>query len=453
MGLGLAKSAQTGLAGGYTFGGPTRAANGAASPRRAEGMDVEDGGPFSTAGQASRKMPSAPTSPFTVPRTGSTPPNQSPKMQSPGRSTFPGSLLSYAGPSVPAPAAATSDDDDDDDVYDPRDDPNYNLSKAPEGASGIPASYNLGRRTSVSAESLSPSALPSTTPKTVIPKTPSQRFRIEQSIASNLLFRNLDEAQHDDVMNAMKEVSVPKGTEVIVQGAVGDFFYVVEAGTFEVWVRAPPTHTYAGPGNSTTTPSEEKQVATYGPGGSFGELALMYNAPRAATVVATSEATMWALDRVTFRSILMEHTSRKRKMYESFLSEVPLLASLNTKERSKIADALEEKVYEEGESVVVEGEVGKNFYIIESGKAEVLRKRAGDHAGEEVLGSLGKGDYFGELALLNSAPRAATVKAVRGAGRLRVATLGEQAFTRLLGPVIDILHRQAGSYSAAPVAA
>ena len=48
-----------------------------------------------------------------------------------------------------------------------------------------------------------------------------------------------------------------------------------------------------------------------------------------------------------------------------------------------------------------------------------------------------------ELALLNAAPRAATVRAALGQGRLRVATLGEKAFTRLLGPVIDILERQA----------
>jgi cAMP-dependent protein kinase regulator len=328
-----------------------------------------------------------------------------------------------SGSTVASDAAAASaaararlpSTDDDSDVEDPRDDPNYHPARAggpfgPSGSSanapggggggGIPAAYNLGRRTSVSAESLDPSAH-SSLPKTVIPKTPSQRARIEASIANNLLFRNLDEDQHNDVLNAMKEVTVQAGTEVIVQGAVGDFFYVVEEGAFEVWVRGPPSHEYTGPGQSITHPGEEKKVATYGPGGSFGELALMYNAPRAATVVATSRSTMWALDRVTFRSILVEHTSRKRKMYETFLSEVPILQTLNPKERAKIADALEEKVYEEGEAVVIEGEVGKNFYIIESGSAEVTKKRKNGQVGatgqieEDVLGVLGKGDYFG----------------------------------------------------------
>ncbi|KAK4047951.1 hypothetical protein OIO90_005989 [Microbotryomycetes sp. JL221] len=363
-----------------------------------------------------------------------------------------------------------SNDDSDEEVEDPRDDPNFHpkpgqsLFGSTTTATGsslggnnnnIPSTYNLGRRTSVSAESLDPNANTTNLPKTVIAKSDSQRERIETSIANNLLFRNLDEDQHVDVLNAMKEVTVDKGTEVIVQGAVGDFFYVVESGSFEAWVRAPPTHQYLGPGQTVSIPGEEKKVATYGPGGSFGELALMYNAPRAATVVATSRSVLWALDRVTFRSILMEHTSRKRKMYEAFLAEVPILTSLNDRERSKIADALEEKVYEQGENVVVEGEVGKNFYIIESGQAEVLRRRKSSGPGfdDEVLGTLSKGDYFGELALLNSAPRAATVRAMPGQGRLRVATLGEKAFTRLLGPVIDILQRKAEtSYGQGPKA-
>jgi cAMP-dependent protein kinase regulator len=364
---------------------------------------------------------------------------------------------------------------------------------------GIPASYNLGRRTSISAESLDPSTS-SNLPKTIIPKSASQRTRIESSIANNLLFRNLDQEQYNDVVNAMKEVQVREGTEVIVQGAVGDFFYVVEEGSFEVWVKPAPiaTQTYRGPSLATSAPAPPApalpiitapavtpsatvaspptttnttgatKVATYGPGGSFGELALMYNAPRAATVIALTSSTLWALDRVTFRSILMEHTSRKRKMYETFLAEVPILESLEPKERSKIADALEEIVYEEGQDVVVEGEKGKNFYIIESGKAEVVKAITGSQGQEEeVLGTLSKGDYFGgasspflrkissltrsssslklftELALLNSAPRAATVRAMPGHGKLRVATLGEKAFTRLLGSVIDILQRKA----------
>ncbi len=399
---------------GYTFGGPPRGGNGMELdhvPSPFSEYPPPSGGngqpsPFGSRTQARDESPSGQPQPAPLSfgnlnsfQTGarSGPPDGGPSSALAGSNRAQAAARAGAGPSGGADTkrdSVASADDSDSDVEDPRDNPNYNPHNN-GNTGGIPVAYNLGRRTSVSAESLDPNANTSL-PKTIIYKDSAQRGRIEASIRNNLLFRNLDEEQHNDVLNAMKEVTVKKGTEVIVQGAVGDFFYVVEEGTFEVWVRAPPTHTYAGPGNTIATPGEEKKVATYGPGGSFGELALMYNAPRAATVVATSRATMWALDRVTFRSILMEHTSRKRKMYETFLAEVPILASLNTKERAKIADALEEKVYEEGERVVVEGEVGKNFYIIESGKAEVSRRKKNVGTNEEdVLGHLGKGDYFG----------------------------------------------------------
>jgi cAMP-dependent protein kinase regulator len=354
---------------------------------------------------------------------------------------------------------------------------------------GIPASYNLGRRTSVSAESLDPSAYYSSAQYTKperVDKDAVQVARIERAIRDNLLFRNLDEDQHRDVLAAMQEVRVPKGTDVIVQGAVGDFFYVVEEGTFDVWVSPNPSPSPVAPAapaaadpyrplegdhpsSASATGSSKahgQRVAAIEPGGSFGELALMYNSPRAATVVATTDAVLWALDRVTFRSILMVHTSRRRRMYEDFLAEVPILRSLEAHERAKIADALEPRVFEPGADVVREGELGKNFYIIESGEANVLQKDS--DSTEQHINSLKKGDYFGgkleereaallyfsssantttiELALLNNSPRLATVRA---ASRLRVATLGEKAFTRLLGPVKDILKRNAGSYESA----
>lgn len=135
------------------------------------------------------------------------------------------------------------------------------------------------------------------------------------------------------------------------------------------------------------------KVTDYGPNGSFGELALMYNAPRAATVISTQECTLWALDRVTFRRILMENTSRKRRMYEEFLEEVTLLADLEPYERHKIADALDSVVYSDGDVVISQGDVGDAFYIIESGEAIV--SQTDDNGVEHVMQSLKKGDYFG----------------------------------------------------------
>lgn len=68
-------------------------------------------------------------------------------------------------------------------------------------------------------------------------------------------------------------------------------------------------------------------------GGSFGELALIYGTPRAATVVAkTDTVKLWAIDRLTYRAILMGSTMRKRKMYDEFLSKVQILGKVELEE-------------------------------------------------------------------------------------------------------------------------
>lgn len=68
-----------------------------------------------------------------------------------------------------------------------------------------------------------------------------------------------------------------------------------------------------------------EMVTTIGEGGSFGELALIYGTPRAATVRAKTDVKLWGIDRDSYRRILMGSTIRKRKMYEEFLSRVSIL--------------------------------------------------------------------------------------------------------------------------------
>lgn len=299
-----------------------------------------------------------------------------------------------AAPTQPMSFAAEADESDDGTHFTP------------------PPAFSLaGRRTSVSAESLVPGSAAmdeiKNSVKTVIPKSDEQMVRISKATEGNLLFRHLEEDQYRDVLLAMKEVKVDAGTAVIEQGAQGDYFYIVESGTLDVYIR--PTSSGAsgpesrsasiassstddGPRTDTTSHLGEKKTS-YGPSSSFGELALLYAQPRAATVLSTSPCILWALDRVTFRSILMETNNRRREMYESFIKEVPLFEHLSASERAKISDALELRTYEVGQEIVKQGERGTEFYVIVEGEAEV-RKKTLERA-EETVGRLGKGDYFG----------------------------------------------------------
>ena len=299
---------------------------------------------------------------------------------------------------------------------------------AMDNSQSFPNNYNTNRRTSVSAESLAPASADDANWKApTYPKTQEQISRLRAAVSHNFLFSHLDDEQSAQVLGALQERKIPaKDMRVIEQGDAGDYFYVVESGNFDIYVSK----------TGKMEPGPEgmgSRVAESGPGTSFGELALMYNAPRAATIISTEPGVLWQLDRITFRRILMDSAFQRRRMYESFLEEVALLSTLTPYERSKIADALETTKYPAGSNIIREGDVGDKFYILESGEAEA-RIRGTEGAVKQYK----KGDYFGELALLEDKPRAATV---RSKTEVKVATLGKDGFQRLLGPVENIMRR------------
>eukprot|EP00953_Heterococcus_sp_UTEX-ZZ885_P031150 16378-Heterococcus_DN1.PRE.3 len=125
-----------------------------------------------------------------------------------------------------------------------------------------------------------------------------------------------------------------------------------------------------------------------GRGESFGELALMYSTPRTATCKAATELRLWALDRMSFKVILMQTTVSRRQQYKQFLENVPLLHELTEYEVLTVADALQEEVYEANTNVCEQGDVGEAFYII----------KEMDATGDVVeVARLSQGHYFGEV--------------------------------------------------------
>ena len=121
----------------------------------------------------------------------------------------------------------------------------------------------------------------------------------------------------------MFEHRVEAGDMVIKQGDDGDFFYVVEEGAYHALIDIED--------------GSMKKVFEYNGDGNFGELALLYNMPRAASIQvapgppasqAQTAGSLWAMDRQTFRKIVLKSAFQKRKMYESFLESVSLLQHL-----------------------------------------------------------------------------------------------------------------------------
>jgi cAMP-dependent protein kinase regulator len=129
------------------------------------------------------------------------------------------------------------------------------------------------------------------------------------------------------------------GDWVINQGDEGNVLYVVDKGDLDCFK---------------TFKKDEgaKYLKTYHPGESFGELALLYNVPRAASIQAKTDSTLFALDRECFNHIVKDAAAKKRAVYEEFLVKVPLLETLDPYERLTLADGLRNLKYKKGDIVI-----------------------------------------------------------------------------------------------------
>jgi hypothetical protein len=149
---------------------------------------------------------------------------------------------------------------------------------------------------------------------------------------------------------------------------------------------------------------------------------LVRHAARDALVRMDSEAKMKTLKTIsTLERILL-------------LREVPMFSKLSPEDLEQIAEIAQEQLYSSGTLVCREGDPGNTLFIIVSGNVQVLRKSGKT---ETILATRGPGEFVGEMAILESAPRIATLKA---SGEVRVLTIEGDAFTAILldRPVVAV---------------
>ncbi len=129
----------------------------------------------------------------------------------------------------------------------------------------------------------------------------------------------------------MEEKVLKPGDEVIGEGDQGDTLYIVGEGEYSCTKVINGTETY---------------LKSYTAGEYFGELALMYNAPRAATIRAKSEGKIYGIDRSTFNNLVQAAVIKKRNYYSEVISKVEILAETSPSEKDQLCDAMKETEYQ-----------------------------------------------------------------------------------------------------------
>ena len=232
----------------------------------------------------------------------------------------------------------------------------------------------------------------------VVPKSDEARKQIRELLLNIFMFKSLENKEMEIILDAVEVRDFKQDDMVITQGDDGNELYIVGSGTLKCFKRFP--------GNDSDT-----YLKTYESGEVFGELALLYNAPRAASIQANEPSVCYSLDRECFNSIVKESAIANRNKYEEFLSQVEVLQSLDSYERSKLCDCLSIQNFAPESRVIQEGDRGSTFYLVIEGKAVAMKMNPNTNSEEEVYKYEEK-MYFGELSLLRDQPRAASIVAV-----------------------------------------
>jgi cGMP-dependent protein kinase len=213
-------------------------------------------------------------------------------------------------------------------------------------------------------------------------KTDDDKSKIITALNNHFIFTSLTDEDKEMVAEAMELYDFPQDSVVFLQDMPSKSYYVVKEGTLEVIVN-------------------NKRVNKIHAGEGFGELALLQDNPRSATLKCLEPTLLWGVDRNTFRKVIEEMNTAIYEQNRQFLEKVTLLTSLKSPEKDILAANLVSYKYHQDQKIITEGETGNQLYIIKEGTVIVMR-------GTNPVAEYGPGSYFGEYALLNNTPRTAT---------------------------------------------
>lgn len=147
------------------------------------------------------------------------------------------------------------------------------------------------------------------------PKTAEQAEFLRKVLRDNFLFNSYSDKEMDMLIAAMQQENVPAGSLVIEQGDVGDYYYVVNSGKIEYLL-------------------DGASVGFATPGQGFGELALLYDAPRAVSCQAVEPTSLWRVDQKTFRTLLARQQQAGDDEIKNLINGIKLFQHLEESGKS-----------------------------------------------------------------------------------------------------------------------
>jgi CRP-like cAMP-binding protein len=175
--------------------------------------------------------------------------------------------------------------------------------------------------------------------------------------AGSMLFDKLTTETMQKVFLSMNPLEVLPNTVIIQQGdEEASKFYVLESGTCEVLL---------------DNDEGKKVVHQYKAGSYFGELALLYDQPRAATVRSTSKCKLWVMERNVYNAIYHQEMKEIRQSKLKLIQSMPIFKPLSETMQGTLCDVLKLQEHPASMALFYKGDEGDLFYIVKEGSVEI----------------------------------------------------------------------------------
>lgn len=227
-------------------------------------------------------------------------------------------------------------------------------------------------------------------------KSKQEMEQISLILKDHFLFKSLENSHLQLIISEMHYIETPAHTCLFAQGCQGKNFYLIAKGSVEVQVN----------GNT-------KAILTKND--CFGELALLYDSIRTATVNVIENSEFWAISRETFRNAVRSVSNNSYLDTKNFLNTLEFFQSLSETEQSLFISWTMCMEFRDDQSIINEGDVGNMMFIVKSGQVKVIMQKS-------IVRVLNPGDLFGEICLVYGGNRTASVKAIGKVSLLAIAS-------------------------------
>ena len=206
---------------------------------------------------------------------------------------------------------------------------------------------------------------------------------IKNALSKHFFIQSLSEKNKEDIINEIHLAKIGSNKLICLQGREGTFFYIIKNGIVELLI-------------------DDKPIKKIMNGESFGEFALLHNAPRSGTIRTIIQSELWILERNAFRHIVDTSMKENYNENKSFINSVSIFRIMDFYQQSLLCNSLYKEIFLENEIITREGDDANCIYIIKEGEVNCVKN-------DIIIRTLKEGENFGERSIFVNAKRSLDV--------------------------------------------